>query len=80
MGIVSQGVECLSGQSREQRVPQRCEEGFKTPEVPRGQEKRDTCPSLSGASSLHRHARPPEGAEAPVMASTTTAWENSEGS
>ena len=48
MGIVSQGVERLSGQSQEQRGPQRREEGLKTPDVPRDREKQDTCPPVRG--------------------------------
>jgi hypothetical protein len=48
MGIVSQGAEGLSGQSRGPREAQRREQGLKAHDVPRDREKRATCPTCQG--------------------------------
>jgi hypothetical protein len=48
MGIVSQGTECLSGQSRGPREAQRRAQGLKAHDVPRDRETRATCPTCQG--------------------------------
>ena len=48
MGIVSQGAEGLSGQSRGPQEAQRRAQGLKAHDVPRERETQATCPTCQG--------------------------------